>query len=160
MAHSKAYVRWDLEKKPYSKRGLMCRVLVSSRRGYRENSCFLLKCGQRRRTTHFSHNSPVVWALTQQTRKWELLPGLFQCFIYFGISRHWMNILGSEGPSLSFLAQCILGSFLQHTRFLSVTQQIFNYFSERQMWDLSDFPDNNRHIVNPAKSRTRQKREF
>lgn len=91
-------------------------------KGYRGNSCFLLKHGQRRRRAHFSHNSLVVWAVTQQTRKQELLPGLFQCFIYFGVSLHWINILGIEGPSLFFLAQCILGSFPQHIRFLSVTQ--------------------------------------
>lgn len=158
MAHSKAHVRWDLETKSSSKRGLICRVFVSSHRGYRGNSCILLKCGQGRRRAHFSQNSRVVWAVTQQARKWKLLSGLFQYFIYFGISRHWINIHGREEPSLSFPAQCILGSFLQHICFLSVTQQLLNYFSQRETWDLSCFPDNNRHMVNPAESRTLQKK--
>lgn len=158
MAHRKAHVRWDMETKPPPNEG-WCVGFWRTRRRYKGNNSFLLKHGQRkRRRAHFSHTSLVVWAITQQTRKWESVPGLFQRFIYFGISWHWINILGSEGPSLSFLAQFILASFLQHTHFLPLTQQIPNYFSPRLMWDLSYFPENNCHIANPAKSPMLQKK--
>lgn len=65
-----------------------------------------LEDGQRRRWAPFSHSSLVVWAATQETRKWELLPGLF--------STLWNEPTldkypGNEEPSLSFLAHCILG---------------------------------------------------
>lgn len=48
---------------------------------------------------------------------------------------------------------------MQHIHFLSVTQQIFNYFSSRGTWDLFRFSGNNCHTANSEKSWRLQKKK-
>lgn len=89
------------------------------------------------------------------------------CSLRSGMSQHWINILEMKNPLFLFwpTASWVNLREMQHICFLSVTQQIFNYLSPNEMWDLFHFPGNNCHIANPAKSwrlqqQQQQKREF